>query len=50
VTHLYQQTYQGAFTEQERLANFEKAKQIFINKHGTCGLFMYRVFTEGLVL
>ena len=29
VTHLYQQTYQGAFTEQERLANFEKAKQIY---------------------
>lgn len=50
VQHLYQQTYQGAFTEQERNENFERAKNIFIQKHGNCGLFVYRAFTEGFVI
>lgn len=50
ITHLYQQTYSVNETEEDLNSNFEAGKRLFIEKHKDSNLFMYRVFTEGVVI
>ena len=51
VTHLYQQTYSGEYNSKEKMdAQFNKGKQLFIEKHKDSNLLMYRVLSEGWVI